>query len=74
MTTQRQRVATLFQAHPHTWIPLPTILGMGVAQYGARILELRRAGMEIENKTRIVAGVKHSWFRYTPGQKEFDFS
>jgi hypothetical protein len=33
------------------------------AQYNARVLELRRLGFNIENKTERVEGVRHSWFR-----------
>lgn len=47
------------------WVPLPEILALGIAQYGARILELRRLGFTIENRTERVAGARqrHSWFR-----------
>jgi len=72
--TQRQRMAAMFESRPNEWIPLPEILAMGVAQYGARVLELRRAGMEIENRTRTINGQKHSWFRLVVGQREFELS
>jgi hypothetical protein len=52
----------LIDAHG-SWVPLPAILALGIAQYGARILELRRLGFVIENKTERVAGARHSWFR-----------
>lgn len=68
--TQRQRMAVMFQSRPNEWIPLPEILAMGVAQYGTRILELRRAGMEIENKTHMIDGVRRSWFRLVVDQRE----
>ena len=72
MTTQRQRMAALFENNPDIWVPLPDILAMGVAQYGARILELRRAGYEIENKTITFGGVRKSWFRWNKSkQREF---
>lgn len=46
------------------WVPLPLILALGVAQYNARVFELRRAGHPIENKTeRDAAGRVLSWFR-----------
>jgi hypothetical protein len=39
-------------------------LDQGIAQFGARILELRRAGFGIENKTeRGEDGTIHSWYR-----------
>ncbi len=46
-----------------SWVPLPEILKLGVAQYNARILELRRLGFTIENRTERVNGARHSWFR-----------
>jgi len=52
----------LIDAHG-SWVPLPQILALGIAQYGARILELRRLGFVIENKTERVNGARHSWFR-----------
>jgi len=64
--TQRERLKFLFQSRPFQWIPLPDILHLGLAQYGTRILELRRTGMVIENKIEVVNGVRHSWFRNVP--------
>ncbi len=52
----------LIDAHG-SWVPLPQILALGIAQYNARILELRRLGFVIENKTERVNGARHSWFR-----------
>lgn len=72
--TQRQELALLFNNHPNQWIPLPDILRLGIAQYNARVHELRRAGYHIENKVEVVGGRKHSWFRHVVGQKEFEFS
>jgi hypothetical protein len=60
----REKILELFEARPNQWIPLPTILRLGVAQYNSRILELRRAGYIIENKTEYAEGVKHSWFMF----------
>jgi hypothetical protein len=45
------------------WVPHPQILDLGIAQYGARILELRRLGYVIENRTEHGHGERHSWFR-----------
>lgn len=64
MITQRQRLKNLFESRPNEWIPLPDILRMNIAQYGARIKELRDEGMNIENTSRFVEGARHSWFRY----------
>ena len=52
----------LIDAHG-SWVPLPKILALGIAQYNARILELRRLGFVIENKTERIDGARHSWFR-----------
>jgi hypothetical protein len=52
----------LIDAHG-SWVPLPQILALGIAQYGARVFELRRLGFVIENKTERVKGARHSWFR-----------
>jgi uncharacterized protein (UPF0248 family) len=59
-----ERLLEFFQAHQGEEIPLPRILALGIAQYNARILELRRAGHMIENRTEYDGMVKHSWFRY----------
>lgn len=45
------------------WVPLPRILELRISQYGSRVLELRRKGFQIENRTETVDGVRHSWFR-----------
>ena len=63
--TQRDELRELFKRKPNQWIPLPEIMGLGIAQYGARILELRREGMDIENKVMgTVNGQRHTAFRY----------
>ena len=43
-------------------VGLPEILSFGIAQYNARIKELREAGHDIRNRTKRVDGVKHSWY------------
>ena len=64
--TQRDELRQHFQERPYQWIPLYEILRMGIAQYNARILELRREGMKIENKWMMKQCKKHSWFRFVP--------
>lgn len=59
--TQRDRVLALLKSGRE--VALPELLRLGVAQYNARILELRRMGYQIENRTERVAGETHSWFR-----------
>lgn len=69
--SQRTRMRALFESRQGEWIPLPEVK-KGIAQYNARILELRAEGMYIQNKTKPVNGEKWSWFRYDPqGQKTF---
>ena len=64
--SQRERIKQLFLSKPNEWIPLPTFLDMRISQYGARIMELRRRGMTILNKTARVNRETHSWFKYVP--------
>lgn len=64
--TQAERLAALFRANPNEWIPLPRILGLGIAQYNSRIWYLRRKGMQIENRTQYERDIKHSWYKYMP--------
>lgn len=67
---QREKLKELFESQRNEWIPLPRILGMGIAQYNARIFELRREGMNIENKIEWVDSEKHSWFRNTTKEEQ----
>lgn len=62
---QHGKLMALFRNKPGEWIALPDILATGVAQYNARLLELRRMGEQIENRTEWVNGARHSWFRWT---------
>ncbi|HLV85811.1 MAG TPA: hypothetical protein VKV39_02470 [Candidatus Sulfotelmatobacter sp.] len=64
--TQRERILALLSSRPGQWIGLPEILDLGFAQFGARILELRRTGHQIENKTEHRDGKVLSWYRLTP--------
>lgn len=56
---QRDRLLALLEARENLWVPLPDILSLGIAQYGARILDLRRLGHRIESKQE----GDRSWFR-----------
>lgn len=70
MRHQREQLRRLFLNRPSQWIPLPEIMQFA-AQYNARLFELRhREGMVIENKTAVMNGVRHSWFRYLPEKIE----
>jgi hypothetical protein len=62
-TIQSETILTLLRSAHGTWVPLPEILALGIAQYNARIFELRKRSLNIENRTETVDGVRHSWFR-----------
>ena len=62
--TQRERVLELLQSRCGEWVGLPEILDLNIAQYGVRILELRRAGFCIENRQE----GEHSRFRLLSGK------
>ena len=65
--TQRQKLLSLLQSRRGEWIPSYEIAAEGGLQYGARLLELRRAGWVIESRTQRVrtrahSVTVHSWF------------
>ena len=60
--TQRARILRLLLAADGGWVPSPQIADCA-QQYGARVLELRRQGLIIENKVERIDGVRHSFFR-----------
>jgi len=62
-TIQSERILTLLRSVHGAWVPLPDILALGIAQYNARIFELRKRGLNIENRIEAVDGVRCSWFR-----------
>jgi hypothetical protein len=70
--SQRERIVNLLASYQGQWVPLPVILDLRISQFGARILEARRAGYIIENRTEWEARVKHSFYRLVPkaGQTE----
>jgi hypothetical protein len=59
--TQRERILALLQSHE--WIALPQILGLYIANYRARISELRREGYEIQLRDERVNGGRHTSYR-----------
>lgn len=63
--TQRDRILGLLIEARGEWVPLPDILALGVAQYNARIFELRRLNFNIGNRSEIdpETGARRSWFR-----------
>jgi hypothetical protein len=56
---QRDRLLALLAERASAWVPLPDILALGIAQYNARIFELRSMGHRIESKQE----GDRSWFR-----------
>ncbi len=60
--TQRGRILRLLESRQGEWVPLYEITPLA-AQYNTRIKELRERGHIIDNHTRHVDGVVHSWFR-----------
>jgi hypothetical protein len=64
---QRNRILQVLAAAHGDWVPLPQIATLA-AQYNARIFELRHLGHVIKNKTEVLAGVRHSWYRLIPVQ------
>ena len=61
--TQYERILHLLVEYDGQWVPLPAILHLGIAQYNARIKEIRKAGHNVINRTETVNGVRHSWYR-----------
>jgi hypothetical protein len=61
--TQCASLLSFLEQTVNEWVPLYLILSLGIAQYNARIFELRREGHKIENKTEHVDGRVHSYFR-----------
>ena len=64
--TQRGRILAVLTQARGEWVPGPEIFRLA-AQYSARVHELRKLGFKIENKTAMIDGQRHSWFRLVPG-------
>lgn len=58
-TNQRDQLLRLLKSHAPGWVPLPEILALRIAQYNARIHELRSLGHVIQSKQ----DGNRSWFR-----------
>lgn len=67
--TQRGRILELLISARGDWVPLPKITECA-AQYNSRIHELRHLGFLIENRTKEIDGVRHSWFRLVRGPEQ----
>ena len=67
--SQRDHILRLLQTRAGQWVPLYEITALA-AQYNTRIKELRERGHIIDNHTRHVDGVVHSWFRLVEPRTE----
>jgi hypothetical protein len=65
---QAARMRDFFRSRPGVWVPLPEILGLGIAQYNARIWDCRDAGMKIAEKEERVNGSRHTFYTYIKEQ------
>ena len=65
-TTQRDRILQVLKDARGSWVPLPEILDLGIAQYKASIFELRRLDFRIENRAERRDGQTHTFFRLVP--------
>ena len=59
---QRQTILLRLQRAMGDWVSLRDLWGIA-AQYNARIFELRREGYDIQNRTEIRNGQRHSRYR-----------
>jgi len=72
MNTQTKTLREFFESRPYQAITLSEIMdvktpsGFRIANYGARISELRQQGMVIENKKDNVGKQIFSTYRYIP--------
>lgn len=68
--TQAQRILKLLQRYSPNEVSLVEILDLHIAQFGARILELRRAGYDIRNRRETANdGTVHSWYKLVTQQR-----
>ena len=65
--TQRAKILALLVDANGGWVGLSQILALHIAQYNSRILELRRLGFNVFNRTERVDGKVRSWFRLQVG-------
>ena len=61
-TIQLERILTLLRTAAGSRVPLPEIQACA-AQYNARIVELRKRRLRIENRKEPVGDARRSWFR-----------
>jgi Helix-turn-helix domain len=61
--SQTRQIVDLLSSRNGAWVSLLEILELKISQYSARIHELRRCGVQVENKTEWRDGKRCSWFR-----------
>jgi hypothetical protein len=66
-STQRSRILALLIEARGAWVGLPEILALGIAQYNARLFELRQMGFVIQNRVDRDNGRRLSYFRLVAG-------
>ena len=76
---QIDELRLFFKERPNEWIPLNEIIRLGLAQYNARIFELRGEGMKIEQKSEMSSGRRYSYYKYVkyesaPAQETLPFA
>ena len=60
--TQRDKILRLLREREGCWVPSYELAAIAL-QYGARVLELRRMGHDIENRAQHINGQVHGAFR-----------
>ncbi len=65
--TQRGKILQRLQEREGRWVPSYELAAIAL-QYGARVLELRRMGHNIENKAQHINGQVHGAFRLVPSK------
>jgi hypothetical protein len=65
--SQRSALLALLLRAKGAEVSLLEILRLNIAQYSARIHELRKLGFRIVNRTECRDGKRCSWFRLEPG-------
>ena len=70
LATQKQELEKFFKSRTNQWVTLPEILRLGIAQYTARIHDLRSSGMRIENRTYKTGGTRCSEYKYIPQEEK----
>ena len=63
--TQKTRILWLLQSAWPNWTPAIALSQISL-MYGSRVSELRSEGWLIQNRVRIVNGIRHGEFRFGP--------